>query len=197
MQKLVWKLKVWGGKLQRIILRYIFKFDKWHVFTLTEKKYAKDIIAYCNARPVRNSFAEIGCGLGDIVRHVQYQERLGCDMDEKALKAARFLSRLTGRGKIRFSVFTFPDSPLPGKYDLIVLVNWIHHIEPAVLKSGIAAFFNNGLNKGGVIIIDTVQDPEYRFNHDIRFLTDGIDADVNKLGDYERQREIWLIKNKE
>ncbi|HEY4154454.1 MAG TPA: class I SAM-dependent methyltransferase [Puia sp.] len=194
MEKLVWKLKVWGGKLQRIILRYIFKFDKWHVFTLTEKQYAKDIIAYCNSRPVRNRFAEIGCGLGDIVRHVYYRERQGYDLDEKALKAARFLNSIMGGGKIRFSGFTFPGSPLPGNYDVIVLVNWIHHIEPAVLRSSIADYFNVALNEGGVIIIDTVQDPEYEYNHDVRFLTDGIGAGVSKLGDYERERQIWLIK---
>ncbi len=194
MQKLVWKFRVWGGKLQRIFLRYIFKFDNWHVFTLAEKKYAKDIIVYCNGRGVRNSFVEIGCGLGDIVRHVRYRERVGYDMDENALNAARFLNNLTFGGKIRFSVFTFPDSSLSGTYDVVVLVNWIHLIEPSVLKSAIAAYFNTALNEEGVIIIDTVQDPEYMFNHDIGFLTDGIKARVNKLGDYERQRQIWLIE---
>jgi SAM-dependent methyltransferase len=194
MQKLIWKFRVWGGKLQRIFLRYIFKFDNWHIFTLAEKKYAKDIIVYCNACSVRNSFLEIGCGLGDIIRHVHYEDRQGYDMDERALKAARFLNRVAGDGKVRFSVFTFPDSPLTGKYDVIVLVNWIHHIEPSLLKSRVASYFNNNLNEGGVIIIDTVQDPEYKFNHNILFLTDGINANVSKLGDYERRRQIWLIK---
>lgn len=194
MQKLVWKFRVWGGKLQRIFLKYIFKFDNWHVFTLAEKKYAKDIIVYCNGRGVRDSFAEIGCGLGDIVRHVRYRERVGYDMDENALNAARFLNNLTFGGKVRFSVFTFPDSSLSGTYDVVVLVNWIHLIEPSVLKSAIAAYFSSALSEEGVIIIDTVQDPEYKFNHDIGFLTDGIKARVNKLGDYERQRQIWLIE---
>jgi hypothetical protein len=63
-----------------------------------------------------------------------------------------------------------------------------------VLKSSISDYFNNALNKTGVIIIDTVQDPEYKFNHDILYLTDGINAGINKLGDYERQRQIWLIE---
>ncbi len=194
MQKLVWKSKVWGGKLQRIFLQRIFKFDIWHLFTLTEKKYAKDIIVFCNGRRVRNNFAEIGCGLGDIVRHVRYRERQGFDIDENVLKAARFLNRVTGGGKVLFSIFTFPDTLLTGRYDVIVLVNWIHLIEPSVLKSIIAEYFKKALHEEGVIIIDTVQDPEYKFNHDIRYLTDGIDASVNKLGDYERQRQIWVIK---
>jgi SAM-dependent methyltransferase len=194
MQKLVWKFRVWGGKLQRVFLRSLFKFDQWHVYTLTEKQYAKDIIAYCNARSVKNSFAEIGCGLGDIIRHVHYRDRLGYDNDEKTLKAARFLKMFSGGGKIGFSSYSFPDSPLPGKYDVIALVNWIHLIKPPVLKSAITAYFNKALNEEGVIIIDTVQDPEYEFNHDILFLTDGINARVKKLGNYERQRQVWLIE---
>lgn len=194
MQKLVWKFRVWGGKLQRIFLQSFFKFDPWHVYTLTEKKYAKDIITYCNTRPVRNSFAEIGCGLGDIIRHVRFRDRRGYDNDERTLKAAQFLSMFSGGGKIGFSHFTFPDSSFSGKYDVIVLVNWIHLVEPSVLKSAITAYFNNALNEEGVIIIDTVQDPEYEFNHDILFLTDGIKAGIRKLGNYERQRQIWLIE---
>ena len=194
MQKLIWKFRVWGGKLQRILLRYIFKFDHWHVFTLAEKNYAQDIITYCNARTKRDSFAEIGCGLGDIVRHVHYREKQGYDMDDRALNAARFLSAFNAGKKSSFSVFTFPDSKLSGKYDVIVLVNWIHHIEPAMLRSSIGSYFKNALNDDGDIIVDTVQDPEYKFNHDIRVLTDGINSGVSKLGDYERQRQVWIIK---
>jgi SAM-dependent methyltransferase len=194
MQKLIWKGKVWGGKVVRMSLRAVFGFDRWHVFTLTEKQYAKDIISYCNGRAVRNSIAEIGCGLGDILRHVRYRQREGYDLDARILKAARFLSRITGKGQIRFSLFNFPDSPLPGRYDVLLMVNWIHHIEPAVLKASIEEYFTGALNEGGCIVIDTVQDPEYRFNHDIAYLTRDIPATVDKLGDYERQRQIWLIK---
>jgi len=197
MHKLVWKLKVWVGKAQRILLQSVFKFDNWHIYTLTEKKYARDIIAYCNSRSVRNIFAEIGCGLGDIVRHVQYKQRFGLDADEKSLKAARFLGLVAAGDKIHFSLFTFPDSPLPGKYDVIVLVNWIHHIDPVVLKSSIRFYFENALNPGGDIIIDTVQDPEYKFYHDILILTEGLASVVRKLGSYEREREVWLINKSE
>lgn len=194
MQKIIWKLNIWRGKLVRLFLQAAFGFDRWHVFTLTEKKYAKDIISYCNKRYTRHSFVEIGCGLGDIVRYVKYDERYGFDAEERVLKAANFLNKITGGKKIHFSVFNFPGSALTGKYDVILMVNWIHHIEPLILKSKIEEYFNHYLNDGGVIIIDTVQDSEYKFNHDINYLTKDIKTDLKKLGDYERQRQIWLIK---
>ena len=178
----------------KMLLRARFGFDRWHLFTLTEREYAKDIIRYCNGRQSRDRFAEIGCGLGDISRNVRFGERYGYDSDESVLKAARFLSRITGQRKIWFAPFCFPASPLSGNFDVILLVNWIHLVEPAVLKKGIEDYFSCCLCAGGAIIIDTVQDPEYRYNHDIRYLTAGIPAIVTSLGEYERQRQIWLIK---
>ena len=104
------------------------------------------------------------------------------------------MNKINLGSKIIFSVFRFPGSPLPYKYDVIVMVNWIHHIEPELLKSKIEEYFNNSLNQQGVIIIDAVQHPDYKFNHDINYLVQNIKSDTVKLGDYERQREIWLIK---
>jgi SAM-dependent methyltransferase len=91
-------------------LYWFFGFDQWHLFTLTERNYAKDIIAYCNKRSIRNSFAEIGCGLGDILRHVKFATCLGLDNDKKVLAAAAFLNKLYFKKSIRLDVFHFPQS---------------------------------------------------------------------------------------
>jgi hypothetical protein len=47
---------------------------------------------------------------------------------------------------------------------------------------------------GGEIVIDTVQDKAYRYNHEVEFLTGGIDCMIYKIGDYARQREVFAIK---
>ena len=174
MHKLIWKFKVWTGKFFRLVLRQVFNFDQWHLYTLTERPYAMDIIRFSNSRSSRQSFVEIGCGLGDIIRHVRYKERYGFDNDRNVLKAAAFIKRITLNRGIRFEIFRFPESTLPGTHDVIVMVNWIHHIEPSVLKKKIEEYFNTSLNPGGAIIIDTVQDKEYRFNHDIHRITEGL-----------------------
>ena len=180
----------------RYLLHLCFGFDKWHLSTLYERKYARDIIRHLNARPrtERNEVIEIGCGLGDIVRNLNYAHRTGCDMDRNALKAARFLSRITFRNNIDFEWFEFPESSLNGKADGIIMVNWIHHIPPPVLKAKIEDYFLHHLLPGGEIIIDTVQHKEYKFNHDIGYLTKDCPATVSRVGDYERQRTIWSVK---
>lgn len=180
----------------RILLRYIYNFDRWHVSTLYERKYARDIITYLNAKPKeeRNSIVEIGCGLGDVIRNLNYTTKTGFDADINVLKAAKFLSLISSDKAIKFHEFKFPDSALSLRCDVIMLVNWIHHIPPVTLKNKLEEYFINNLRDKGEIIIDTVQDNEYKFNHSIKFLTSEMKCSVIKIGVYEREREVFAIK---
>ena len=183
------------AKIQRKALQFFYGFDKWHISPLSERPYAKDAIAYSNNRKERNNFVEIGCGLGDIIRNADYVNRTGLDTDRKVLKAAAVLPSKTRHAKkVNFEVFNFPESILNGKFDVITMVNWIHHIEPVILKKNIEQYFRDNLVAGGEILIDTVQDRDYRYNHNIQFLTGGIQCEVFRIGEYARQREVWAIK---
>ena len=46
----------------------------------------------------------------------------------------------------------------------------------------------------GEIIVDTVQDSSYEFNHSISFLTDGMRCVVERIGTDVRNRETFAIK---
>ncbi len=181
-------------KLKRRLLQLQFGFDKWHISPLGERPYAVDVINYCNVLEERISFAEIGCGLGDITRNVNFLDRTGYDMDPKVLKAAAILPVKGTIRKIEFAEFHFPESILTGTYNVLALINWIHHIEPAVLKEKIEFYFRENLLDMGELIIDTVQDSAYKHNHRIGYLTKDINCSVQKIGDYARQREVWSIK---
>jgi hypothetical protein len=181
----------------RLVLQLIFGFDKWHTAPLQSKRYAQDVISYCNKQTQRTGYVEIGCGLGDIIRNVHYKHRYGYDIDKNVLNAAGFLTHLYCQKNISFHKFTFPNDRITcNGNDCIVLVNWIHIIQPSVLKENIEKYFTENLNDSGFIIIDTVQDKEYQFNHDIKFLTSGLSCSIEKIGDYERNREVWAIKKK-
>jgi SAM-dependent methyltransferase len=184
------------GRLYRYLLWLYFRFDKWHVSSIHDRKYAKDIIRYLNSKPPqgRNSVLEIGCGLGDIIRRVNYQQRTGYDMDRNALKAAAFLARTSFTRAINFAWFKFPESALGGKSDTIVMVNWIHHIEPQILKEKIREYFLHNLSAGGEIVIDTVQNRAYEINHSISFLASGLNCSVLKIGADVDGREIFAIQ---
>jgi SAM-dependent methyltransferase len=184
---------IYRAKAWKWFLHKLFGFDRWHVAALQERAYALDIIDYCNKRTARNSCVEIGCGLGDILLHLQYTAKLGLDAEENVLKAARFISSIKG-SKARFSFYTFPDTPLVGKYDVIIMVNWIHHIPPAVLQQSVEELIESHLHEGGELILDTVQEPSYKYNHNIAFLNEKGLCEAVRIGVYERQREVWALK---
>jgi SAM-dependent methyltransferase len=194
LKKLVRKALAILKRFFRFLLCLFFQFDKWHLTTLYEKKYAEDITQYLNSKPNanNNTVIEIGCGLGDIIRNLNYLRKTGFDIDVNVLKAAHFLSQISFK-KADFKWFKFPESNLDEKTDVIILVNWIHHVEPSILKSKLEEYFKLNLNAGGCIILDTVQDKEYRFNHNINYLANDLNTTVTKLGDYERQRQVWAI----
>jgi SAM-dependent methyltransferase len=185
------------NKIFRKSLQMIFGFDKWHVATLQERPYAGDIINYCNKVNSREIFAEIGCGLGDITRNVLFDKRTGYDMEAAVLRAAKWLPAKNKGSKPDFREFTFPESVLADKPDMLVMVNWIHHVEPAVLREKIAQYYNENLRPGGQLILDTVADPAYKYNHDIRQLTSGLDCSLHLVGKYARDREVWAIIKKD
>lgn len=187
-------LKGYTDRTRKWILQKIFGFDKWHITSLSQRKYAIDIIGFSNNLPVRNSACEIGCGLGDIIRNLHFKRRIGLDIDLSALKAAAFISKFSGQTAVDYSLFEFPEERLKESFDVIVMVNWIHHIQPIKLKEKLSEFFQNNLNDKGVLIIDTVQDESYEFNHDINFLTNTLNCEIVRIGEYARRRETWAIK---
>jgi SAM-dependent methyltransferase len=178
----------------RRLLQILFGFDRWHVSTYEERKYAVAIVEYLNrsANIAEQKVVEIGCGLGDIIRRIKASRKEGLDYDHRVCKAANFIGRIL-RDNTRYYQFRFPDNSLTSVYDVIIMVNWIHHIEPGVLKRQIETFFQNHLASKGRILIDTVHDPQYRFNHDVNFLTSGLDCRVDVIASDKRQRQVFSI----
>src|SRR4051812_38759212 len=113
-----------ASKIFRRFLRAIYGFEFWHTYALADRNYALEIIKYCNGLSKRGSVIEIGCGLGDIIRNIDFSKKLGCDIDPRVLSGARILG-LFKKPKIVFKQFTFPTTTLEGSVDLIITVNWV------------------------------------------------------------------------
>jgi hypothetical protein len=181
-------------RLGRDALQRAYGFDRWHVGHGGEQ-YAADIVRALNAWPEtdRQAAVEIGCGLGDIIRRLRFKERLGLDRDPRVLRAARLLCTVRGAGRTRFEVFEFPGTPLTGVYNAIVMVNWIHAIDPERLRQSLCLYYAQHLCPGGAIVLDTVEDPAYGYNHDVRRLVPA-GASIDRLGEYPRGRYVWAVR---
>jgi SAM-dependent methyltransferase len=179
---------------QRSLLQRMYGFDRWHVGHAGEP-YAQDIVRTLNAWPAsrRQFVVEIGCGLGDILRRLQFASRVGLDRDEGALRAAAFLARFQRGAAPRFERFAFPRTPLTGVYNAIVMVNWIHLVDPDTLGRAVRAYAASHLLPGGAVVLDTIDDPAYEHNHDIRTLA-WPGASVEQVGRYARDRHVWVLR---
>lgn len=188
--------RVWWriAHLDRLLLHAIFRFDRWHLGHADEA-YVRPIVEYLNRRPrdEREAVVEIGCGFGDILRRLRFRRRLGLDRDRRVVAAARVVAAIRGHRGVAFQHFAFPDSPLAGQYDAIVLVNWIHQVPPLLLAPTLATYYTGHLRPGGALVVDTVKDHAYTYNHDIATLAPS-GSRIERLGTFARGREVWAIE---
>ena len=177
-----------------VLLRVYFQYNSWHDSLFIQRRYAQKIVSHLNKRMVRNSVLEIGCGTGDILRRLNYANKTGLDYEQGALNALNFLSYLKNvGGYISIKKFDFLSDEVNGKYDVIILCNWIHEIEPSVLKFKISQIFKNNLNDNGEIILDVLENLEYKYNHSIIDLIQNLNCKKVSLGEFESGRVIFCL----
>ena len=180
-----------------LVLQKIYRFDPWHIGgNYFSRPYKARVIALVEAhRP--QTVVEIGAGLCDIIGRVKAERRVGLDMDDKVLKAARHL--VSRDVKLATANFLDADSVIAAlqstgvkAIDCLILVNWIHMIGieeiEAVLKrvSHIVPF--------RLVLFDTIKagTPGYRHHHSA--------ADFVRLGkvietrDGDEVRDLVLVE---
>ena len=176
-------------------LRLFIPFDPWHRMPLAAKDYARGIIDHLNALPRerRGRVADIGCGLGDILLNLDFDERLGFDSDPAVLKAAGIVCRSHFKGDATFAVFSFPEDRLEGHFDAVILANWPHAIAPEPLKATVGILFRDHVSPGGCLVIDTVSKSGYPYRHDAAGLLGNLGGTVEPIGVYPCGRRVWKV----
>lgn len=112
-----------AGGLKR--LKYIklikkYHFDTWHLVPYEWREYTQICAKYINDHG-GGTIVDIGCGLGGVLQHVQADRRIGLDLHEEVIMAAREL----GGGMIDFKTGSFDD--LAEKpVDYLITLNFMH-----------------------------------------------------------------------
>lgn len=179
----------------RSLLRLYIPFDPWHRMPLAAKDYAVGIIEHLNSLPKnqRGRVADIGCGLGDILLNLAFEDRLGLDSDFAVLKGAEIVRLTHFRGNARFAAYSFPGDGPDGVFDAVIMVNWLHGIRPDPSKAGITRIFRDHVNPGGCLVIDTVSKDGYPYRHTAEFLLGDLGGTVEQIGDYPCGRRVWKV----
>ena len=196
-KKIVRKLKEVGlknvliGGIKKV--RYMqminkYHFDTWHLSPYEWKEYAQVCVRYLNSHDCK-TVVDIGCGLGEILQHIKADKKIGLDLQEEVLQAARELNS----GEIDFVVGSFGEL-IENPIDYLITLNFMHGgTEDEWMEIYHTAAIQNEV---GHFVVDTV--PEKAFDsatHSLdwsKILPDNYKR-IKRLGPFLSGRyvEIW------
>ena len=140
------KIQCYSYTLYLLVLCVIFKFDNWHARSSAIcRKYKHQLITIINDIDGKSCVVEIGCGLGDLLEKIEANQKIGFDLDENVINAAKFINK-----DISFEKGSFANVvALNENIDVLILVNWIHNIPLDELVKNINVIVNK--NYWGII----------------------------------------------
>lgn len=165
----------------------IFRFDKWHIRNgCHSRPYKKAVASKINSLKPK-IVVELGCGLGDILRLVQSPRKIGYDIDNSVVRAARVKSLFQ---KIIYSVGD-SSNVVECDIDVLIMVNWIHNLSPNLLES----IINEFLPRVNYFVFDSIDQEKhfmYKYIHDFQFMHKYAKVyDVFRVHGEPRQFIIW------
>jgi len=180
-------------RLVRVSLCRFYDVSRWHVASDANKPYVLDVIAYLEARrPPR--VVEIGCGFCDILSHLHAPVRFGYDANANVIRAARLYTRLKGARVALRQLDLLRDGVPDVAADAWILVNWLHEFEPERVTQRVRQVFAR-LERGAVMLFDTVPSPPYRYAHDARAITEGLPCRLEAISHEPGSgRTVWVVE---
>ena len=180
----------------KLPLRIWFKYPKWHDLALIECEYAQCIVTHLNGRQIRGKVLEIGCGIGNILRNLDFEKRIGVDIDDRVLRAFSFLNYFSSVNKnIKLINSDLSNLPTYKNCDVIILVNWIPELDQDTLIGYINTLYPQYLSDGGELVFDTVSKKSYRYNHSIEAVIRSLPIEKYKvIGQFRRGRIVYSLK---
>lgn len=172
-----WLTNYYIGMLKYLVYqcgRFIWGYSSWHRIPINWRPYAIHIIETIEFMIEKGVIGnglivEVGCGRGDIIGNIKYEKKLGIDIEEKVIDAAKFFYSDT-----RFLQGEIKDIPTT-EIDVLIMAGWMHLETPEVLHNWLSPHLANIK----IIVFDVFLDSNGeslsgdRFSHDGHYLFDG------------------------
>lgn len=168
-----------------------YGFDPWHTSPYELREYVQAVAKYVNDKGAK-SVVDIGCGLGDLLAHIQAPFRLGIDPGKGEIEAATHLYEKKG---IRFIRGSFDEMEQGQEIDYLITLNFMHGSPEEIWRPAYAGICEK--NRISHIIVDsykTTQD-SYRLDFDRILPREYIRREC--LGRFLGERYIYVYEKKE
>lgn len=145
-------------KYRRLQKKY--QFYEWNITPFELREYIQ-VAAECINRIKPKTVIDIGCGLGELLRHIHAEHRIGLDIGENNIKTAKILDK---SGKISFKTGSFEQ--IKGEHvDILVTLNFMHGLSEDKWIPVYRTFLKN--NDVERLIVDTL--PQSNGKHHLDF----------------------------
>ena len=133
-----------------------YGFDKWHYTPYEWREYVQRTARYINAHGAAK-VVDIGCGLGGLLEHIDAFSRIGLDIHEEVIEAAKALND----GSVTYRVGSFDDVADEETVDYLITLGFTHGGREATWKEP----YHNIAEKNDIrhFVVDTV--PEDGTSH--------------------------------
>lgn len=102
-------------------MQKIYGFETWHLSPYEWREYLQKTASYINMHNAKK-VVDIGCGLGDLLRHINADIKIGIDIHEEVITAARALNDKV----ITYRVGSFNDITGEKDIDYMITLNFTH-----------------------------------------------------------------------
>jgi SAM-dependent methyltransferase len=135
-----------------------------------------------------NSIVEVGCGFGEILEHSDARLKVGYDLDDQVIKAARKISK-----NIIFKKGSLDDIE-EDSFDCLLLFNWIHNLSEIELEKSLNKYYS----KLNFLVLDQIQKDTkgYLYHHTFDFLNSNFNL-IDTIVAEKDVRNILLYKKKD
>lgn len=150
------------GLMRRNKLRAVCKaygLDAWHQSPFELRLYAQMAANSANELNV-DCVVEVGCGLGEILRHINAKRAYGYDIDPNVVKAA---NAIKPTDKIQYHIGELKDVAI-GDIDCLITISWMHYVSEAYLKEAYKTALEQNRIKYVIVDVKNIENKRRDFS---------------------------------
>lgn len=172
------------------LLYIIYDFDKWHSARPFETtNYKQMIVKIIDPILEKDStIVDVGCGTGQILRHLGKSRRIGIDLDKQALQCGELFNKFINPPIEYLEGSMGKVSELNTQVKVLILTNWLHNYDDNWITENLCQLFKNNIVEN--CIVDEVLYQKDR----IKNIFSKFGTVVISENDWQDKKNIFLFK---